>query len=67
MRAAFHLLYNPFVYLEPTQRRHTLNSYVKCAEMMLEMKQTHDACSNFLEAAVRFLISHAVQYLSDAL
>ena len=26
--------------------------YQKCAEMMLEMKQMHDACSSFLEAAV---------------
>ena len=30
-----------------------LRSYQKCAEMMLEMKQSHDASSNFLEAAVR--------------
>ena len=31
----------------------TQGRYQKCAEMMLEMKQTHDACSSFLEAAVR--------------
>lgn len=30
------------------------DAYHKCAEMMLEMKQTHDASSNFLEAALCF-------------
>ena len=33
---------------------------MKCAEMMLEMKQNHDACNNFLEAAVRSLLSQPV-------
>jgi hypothetical protein len=30
--------------------------YQKCADMMLEMRQTHDACSNFLEAAVSLCV-----------
>ncbi len=35
------------------EKCNNLRSYQKCAEMMLEMKQSHDASSNFLEAAVR--------------
>jgi hypothetical protein len=52
VKSSFKRFYLLFI-TSPQHRNDTLNSYVKCAEMMLEMKQNHDACNNFLEAAVR--------------
>ncbi len=60
-------LFIHFVNAASTRCWFTLSSYVKCAEMMLEMKQNHDACNNFLEAAVRSMTSQPVQLLFDAL
>jgi len=41
---------------QPNHNRDNVRRYQKCADMMLEMRQTHDACSNFLEAAVSLCV-----------
>jgi hypothetical protein len=40
--------------------------YQKCADMMLEMRQTHDACTSFLEAAVSVCVCLCVCVLPNS-
>lgn len=41
---------------QPNHNRDHVRRYQKCADMMLEMRQTHDACNSFLEAAVSLCV-----------
>lgn len=51
---------------QPNHNCDNVRRYQKCADMMLEMRQTHDACNSFLEAAVSLCVCVSVCLLPNS-